>query len=189
MDGTNARVDSLKGRLLVASPALVDPNFHRTVVLIAEHTEDGGAMGVVLSRPSETEVAEAAPVLEPLVEPGALVHVGGPVEPGAVLVVAEFDDPDDAAAVVFDGVGFMPGDSDPDDVAAATTRARIFVGYAGWSPGQLEAELEEESWLVLDPEPADVFAPSAEDLWSAVLARQGGTLALLARMPPDPSMN
>lgn len=180
---------SLKGQLLVASPALVDPNFHRTVVLIAEHTEEGGAMGVVLSRPSETEVAEAAPVLEPLVEPGAVVHVGGPVEPGAVLVVAEFEDPDDAAAVVFDGVGFMPGDSDPDDVASATLRARIFVGYAGWSPGQLEAELEEESWLVLDPEPADVFAPDAENLWSSVLARQGGTVALLSRMPLDPSMN
>ena len=182
-------MSSLKGRLLVASPALVDPNFRRTVVLVAEHTEDGGAMGVVLSRPSEAQVAEAAPMLEPLVEPGAVVHVGGPVEPGAVLVVAEFDDPDDAAAVVFDGVGFMSGDSEPEDVAAATRRARIFVGYAGWSPGQLEEELEEESWLVLDPEPSDVFAPDAEDLWSSVLARQGGTLSLLARMPPDPSMN
>jgi putative transcriptional regulator len=180
---------SLKGRLLVASPALVDPNFHRSVVLIAEHTEEGGAMGVVLSRPSETEVSEAAPVLEPLVEPGAVVHVGGPVEPGALLVVAEFEDPEDAAAVVFDGVGFMPGDSDPEDVAAATRRARIFVGYAGWSPGQLEEEVEQESWLVLDPEPADVFAANSEGLWSSVLARQGGALSLLARMPPDPSMN
>jgi putative transcriptional regulator len=182
-------VSSLKGRLLVASPALIDPNFRRSVVLIAEHTEDGGAMGVVLSRPSETPVADAAPVLEALVEPGAVVHVGGPVEPGAVIVMAEFDDPDEAAAVVFDGVGFMPGDSEPEDVAAATRRARIFAGYAGWSPGQLEAELEEESWLVLEPEASDVFADNAENLWSAVLARQGGALSVLARMPPDPSMN
>ena len=182
-------MDSLKGRLLVASPALVDPNFWRSVVLVAEHTEDGGAMGVVLSRPSETQVAEAAPVLETLVEPGAVVHVGGPVEPGSVLVMAEFEDPDDAAAVVFDGVGFMPGDSEPDDVALGTRRARIFAGYAGWSPGQLESELEEESWLVLDPEPSDVFADDAEELWSAVLARQSGSLSLLARMPPDPSVN
>ena len=180
---------TLKGRLLVASPALVDPNFRRTVVLVAEHSEESGAMGVVLSRPSETRVSEAAPVLEALVEPGAVVYVGGPVEPGAVLVMAEFDDPDEAAAMVFDGVGFMPGDSQPENVAAATRRARIFAGYAGWSPGQLEAELEEESWLVFDPEPADVFAKNSEDLWSAVLARQGGELSLLARMPPDPSMN
>jgi putative transcriptional regulator len=182
-------VDSLKGRLLVASPSLLDPNFRRSVVLVADHSEDGGAMGVVLSRPSDTPVAEAAPVLEPLVEEGALVHVGGPVEPSAVLVVAEFEDPDDAAAVVFDGVGFMPGDAEPDDVAILTRRARIFVGYAGWSPGQLEAELDEESWLVLDAEPSDVFAESSEDLWSTVLARQGGPFALLARMPPDPSLN
>ena len=146
-------------------------------------------MGVVLSRPSDTPVAEAAPMLEPLVEPGDVLHVGGPVEPGAVLVMAEFDDPDEAAVVVFDGVGFMPGDSEPEDVASATRRARVFVGYAGWGPGQLEAELEEESWVVLEADPGDVFAESAEDLWSAVLARQGVPLALLARMPPDPSMN
>lgn len=182
-------MDSLRGRLLVASPALVDPNFRRTVVLVAEHTEEGGAMGIVLSRPSGAHVAEAAPALEPLVEEGALVHVGGPVEPGAVLVVAEFEDPDDAAVVVFDGVGFMSGDSEPGDLAEATRRARVFVGYAGWGPGQLETELEEESWLVLEADPSDVFADSSEDLWSAVLDRQGGALSLLARMPPDPSMN
>lgn len=182
-------MESLRGRLLVASPALVDPNFRRSVVLVAEHSEDGGAMGVVLSRPSETPVAEAAPMLEPLVEPGDVVHVGGPVEPGAVLVMAEFDDPEEAAVVVFDGVGFMPGDSEPGDVAEATRRARVFVGYAGWGPGQLEAELEEESWVVLDADPGDVFVESSADLWSLVLARQGGSLALLARMPPDPSLN
>ncbi len=182
-------MSSLKGRLLVASPALVDPNFRRSVVLLAEHTAEEGAMGVVLSRPSETPVAEAAPMLESLVEPDAVLHVGGPVNPSAVLVVAEFEDPGEAAAVVFDGVGFMPGDSEPEEVAAATRRARIFVGYAGWGPGQLEAELEEESWIVLDPEPADVFSETAEDLWSSVLARQGGALALLSRMPPDPSVN
>lgn len=182
-------MESLKGRLLVASPALLDPNFRRSVVLIADHDEETGAMGVVLSRPSETAVAEAVPVLEPLVEDGAVVHVGGPVDDLAIVVVAEFDDPDDAAMVLFDGVGFMHGDAEPEEVAAATTRARIFVGYAGWSPGQLEAELEEESWLVLDADPSDVFAESSEDLWSTVLSRQGGPLALLARMPPDPSLN
>jgi putative transcriptional regulator len=182
-------MSSLRGRLLVASPALIDPNFRRTVVLIAEHSEDSGALGIVLSRPTDTPVAEAAPVLEPLVEPGAVVHVGGPVDPDAVLVVAEFEDPGEAAVVVFDGVGFMSGESEPGEVAAATSRARIFVGYAGWSPGQLESELDEESWLVLDPVPSDVFSDGSEKLWSAVLERQGGALALLATMPPDPSLN
>jgi putative transcriptional regulator len=182
-------MSSLKGRLLVASPALIDPNFLRCVVLLAEHSEEGGAMGVVLSRPTETSVAEAAPALEPLVEEDAVVHVGGPVEPAAVLVVAEFEDPGDAAVVVFDSVGFMSGGSELDRVAAATRNARIFVGYAGWAPGQLEAELAEESWFVLEPEPADVFSEASAELWSAVLGRQEGTLSLLARLPLDPSVN
>lgn len=182
-------VSSLRGQLLVASPSLLDPNFRRSVVLVAEHSEEEGAMGLVLSRPSGTTVVEAVPLLEPLVEPGAVVHVGGPVESSSVLVLAEFEDPDDAAAVVFDGVGFMSADADPDSLAPVTLRARVFAGYAGWGAGQLESELEEESWLVLDPEASDIFAPDAADLWSTVLHRQGGALALLARMPPDPSMN
>jgi putative transcriptional regulator len=182
-------VDSLRGQLLVASPSLLDPNFRRSVVLVAEHSEEEGAMGLVLSRPSDTTVSEAVPQLEPLVEPGAVVHVGGPVESAAVLVLAEFDDPDAAATVVFDGVGFMAAESDPDDMAALTRRARVFAGYSGWGAGQLESELEEESWLVLDAEPSDIFDADSADLWSTVLHRQGGPLALLARMPPDPSLN
>jgi putative transcriptional regulator len=83
----------------------------------------------------------------------------------------------------------MSADADPDSLAPVTLRARVFAGYSGWGAGQLESELEEESWLVLDPEASDIFAPDAADLWSTVLHRQGGALALLARMPPDPSMN
>lgn len=181
-------MSSLRGRLLVATPALVDPNFRRSVVLLAEHSDEG-AMGIVLSRPSETTVAEALPELEPLVDPADVVHVGGPVEPSALLVLAEFDDPEAAASVVFEDVGFVPGGTEPVSVAGVIRRARAFVGYAGWTAGQLEAELEEESWLVVDPDAADVFAPDSADLWSAVLKRQGGPYSLLARMPPDPSLN
>lgn len=181
-------MDSLRGRLLVASPALLDPNFRRTVVLVGEHSEEG-AMGIVLNRPAETTVAEAAPHLEPLVQEGDVVHVGGPVEASAVLVLAEFERPEDAATIVFDDVGFMSSEADLEDVVDGTTRARVYVGYAGWGPGQLEDELEEESWLVLEPEAADVFSPPEDDVWSRVLDRQGGTLRLLARMPLDPSLN
>jgi putative transcriptional regulator len=174
--------DTLRGRLLVAAPILNDPNFHRTVVLVAEHGEDG-AMGLVLNRPTDTAVGEALPELAALAGETDPVYVGGPVALESVLAVAELDDPDDASELLFGAVGFV---QEPD---VPVQRGRIFVGYAGWTAGQLEAELEEESWLVLDAEPADVFAPNAEELWSSVLARQGGKLALLARMPPDPSMN
>lgn len=174
-------MEPLKGQLLVAAPSLVDPNFRRTVVLVAEHGE-AGAMGVVLNRPSETRVREAVPELEPLAgeEP---VFVGGPVATDSLLALAEVDDADDASELVVGDVGFVQ------DAAVAARRGRIFVGYAGWSAGQLEAELAEESWIVVPAEPDDVFTEEPDALWSRVLARQGGPLALLATMPPDPSLN
>lgn len=181
-------MESLRGHLLIASPSLLDPNFRRTVVLVTEHTPEG-AMGLVLSRPSEAAAADAVPPLEELVDAEQLVYAGGPVEPGAIVVLAEFDDPDDAAAIVFDDVGFVPAESDTSLVAAGTRRSRVFAGYCGWSPGQLEAELEEESWILEPAVRDDVFGAEAERLWSAVLRRKGGQFAVVAMMPPDPSMN
>src|SRR5918996_554779 len=104
-------MESLRSQLLVASPQLMDPNFARTVVLITEHNDDG-AMGIVLNRPATTTVSEAAAELEALVEPDADVFVGGPVQPSSVIVLAEWETPDEAAVPVFDGVGFVGADSD-----------------------------------------------------------------------------
>ena len=173
---------TLRGRLLVAAPSLRDPRFVRSVILIAEHDDDG-AMGLVLNKPSETSVGEAVPELASLSADDAPVYVGGPVAAGSILALAEVEDPDDASELVLGDVGFV---QDPDVVAR---RGRIFVGYAGWSAGQIEAELEEESWIVVPAEADDVFSDEPDRLWSAVLHRQGGPLALLATMPPDPSLN
>jgi putative transcriptional regulator len=180
-------MDSLRGKLLVASPSLLDPNFSRTVVLIAEHGDEG-AMGIVLNRVSELDVTDAAPALADLLEPGERVHAGGPVQPTAVMVMAEFDDPDTAATLVLERVGFVGADADFDQLAADVVRARVFAGMAGWGPGQLEAELERDDWIVEPATADDVFA-DADALWSAVLERKGGQYALVARMPPDPSLN
>src|SRR4051812_22070714 len=98
-------IDSLRGQLLIASPGLLDPNFHRTAVLIGEHGAEG-AMGLVLNRPSPAGVEDAVPPLAALVEPGACVHAGGPVQPTAITILAEFEDPHDAGLLVFDDVGF-----------------------------------------------------------------------------------
>jgi putative transcriptional regulator len=180
---------SLRGQLLVAAPDLVDPNFRRAVVLVTEHGDEG-AMGLVLNRPTEAAVGEAAPELAALAGEMDLVHVGGPVQPRAVTVLAEFDEPAQAAHLVTADIGFVPADADLAVLAATTRRARVFAGYAGWSPGQLEAELEDEGWLVVgDTRPEDLFGTDADGLWSAVLRRQGGHLALVARMPEDPSQN
>jgi putative transcriptional regulator len=179
--------ESLRGQLLVASPALVDPNFRRTVVLVVAHDEDG-AVGIVLNRPTDTEVVEAVPDLAELVEPDAVVSIGGPVQDEAVVVLAEWEDTNEAGSIVFENVGLMNGESDSERIVAATRRVRIFAGYAGWGGGQLEAELEEPSWILERARPEDVFGDDA-DLWASVVRRKGGPFTLIATMPEDPSLN
>ena len=146
-------------------------------------------MGIVLNRPAENLVVEAVPPLADLVESDDVVYVGGPVQPAAVVVLAEFDESEAAAMIVFDDVGFLPADFDPALIAASTTRVRVFAGHAGWGAGQLEAELDEPSWIVERAEPNDVFADPDVDLWRSVLHRKGPRFQLLSLMPPDPSLN
>jgi putative transcriptional regulator len=179
-------MNSLQGKLLVSSPALVDPNFRKTVVLITHH-DDEGAMGLVLSRPSEVAATEAVPGLEGI--PGAAdpVFVGGPVQPDAFMALAEFEDVGAAAAPVFGDVGFMPAEAEPQDLDVR--RIRLFAGYAGWGPGQLEAELEEPSWIVVRAEASDPFADDPDELWRDVVHRKGGPFSIMENMPFDPGLN
>jgi putative transcriptional regulator len=189
--GSCARMEdsaqSLRGKLIVASPALVDPNFARTVVLITEHNEEG-AMGIVLNRPADATVEQVLPDLVGIAADESL-FVGGPVQPDAIVLLAEFSDPEAAAWIVAADVGLAAADRDLDDLAAAVRRGRLYAGYSGWGPAQLEAELELESWIVEPPLPAELFPDDPASLWSDVLARKGGQYALIARMPDDPSQN
>jgi putative transcriptional regulator len=180
--------ESLAGQLLLASPTLRDPNFARTVVLIGGHSEEG-AMGVVLNRPSTVTVSEAVPQLEEAV--GALepVYVGGPVQSSSVVFLAEFTDPDAAGLLVLGRIGFPSPEAGLEQLAEVTERRRVFAGHAGWGPGQLDAEVEDGDWIIHAAEPRDVFTDLPEDLWSSVLTRKGGSYALIARMPSDPSVN
>ncbi|MFO7571669.1 MAG: YqgE/AlgH family protein [Gaiellaceae bacterium] len=180
-------MESLKGHLLVAGPALVDPNFRRTVVLVGEHNDEG-ALGVVLNRVSDTTVGEAVPEITTLVDPRASIFVGGPVQTSAIVVIADFSEPERAGALIVESVGFLPSEVDPDELGELT-RVRVFAGYAGWEPGQLDDELEEGSWIVEPARPDDVFTSDPETLWSAVLRRKGGAFGVLALMPPDPGLN
>jgi putative transcriptional regulator len=180
-------VESLRGQLLIAGPGLVDPNFWRTVVLVGEHSEEG-ALGVVLNRSSDTPVEEAVPELAMLAQDMGAVHVGGPVQPSAVVVLADFAEPEESRSLVLDSVGFLPSEVEPDSLGELR-RARVYVGYAGWGPGQLDGELEEGSWIIEPALPDDVFTTDPEGLWSTVLRRKGGPFSVLATMPPDPSQN
>ncbi len=180
-------MESLQGHLLIAGPSLADPNFHRSVVLIGHHDE-AGAVGVVLNRETEVAVAAAVPPLAGLVEPGARLFIGGPVETQAAVVVADFEHPERAEVVAFDTIGFLPEETDADSIGGLR-RARVFAGYAGWGAGQLEAEMEEGSWIAEPAVAADVFTEEPDSLWSGVLRRKGPRYRLLASMPFDPSMN
>src|SRR5437764_15061721 len=179
--------ESLRGKLLVASPSLVDPNFARTVVFITEHNDEG-AMGIVLDRPSDTSVDSMVPELAEIAG-GEPIYVGGPVQPEALVLLAEFSDPDPAAWIVVADVGLAAADVDLDALAGPVRRGRVYAGYSGWGPGQLEAEMEVDSWIVEPPLPADLFPEDPSTLWSDVLARKGGQYSLIARMPTDPSVN
>jgi len=181
-------VDSLQGQLLLAEATLTDPNFRRTAVLVAEHS-DAGALGLVLSRPTETPVTEVSAELAAVCEPGAVVHAGGPVEPGGIIVLAEFEDPGQAAMLILGGVGLLTSGAALGDLEDRVRRARVFAGHAGWGPGQLEGEIEADGWMVEPAARDELFAEGADELWSRVLRRKGGRHALLARMPDDPSVN
>jgi putative transcriptional regulator len=180
-------VQSLKGHLLIAGPALTDPNFRRTVVLVGEHSEEG-ALGVILNRTTESTVDETVPELGLILDADWPVHLGGPVQPSAIVVLADFVEPEHAGAIVLGTVGFLPAEVDPDELGELR-RARVFAGYAGWGPGQLDGELGDGSWIVEPARPEDVFTDDPDELWSIVLRRKGGPFGVLALMPPDPSSN
>jgi putative transcriptional regulator len=158
------------------------------VVLIGVHDEQG-AMGVVLNRPSEKTVSEAVPALEQTLGELEPVYVGGPVQPSSIVFLAEFLDPSPAGLLVLGRIGFPAPDASIEELAEATARRRVFAGFAGWGEGQLDAEVENGDWISNVALPDDVFTDVPAELWSRVLTRKGGSYALLARMPHDPSVN
>jgi putative transcriptional regulator len=181
---------SLTGRLLVASPTLDDPNFIRSVIFLLDHDDDG-ALGVVLNRPSEVAASEALPGWAQVASEPAVLHVGGPVTPQVVVCLgrAKSGVSPDGWTPLAGGVGAVDLERSPDDVAASLDALRLFAGYAGWGPGQLETELRLGGWLVVAAEPDDAFTASPGTLWSRVLRRQGGELAMMHTMPIDPTQN
>jgi putative transcriptional regulator len=179
-------VESIRGQLLIAGPGLLDPNFQRTVVLIVEHTDEG-AFGLVLNRPSETTVGEAVDELDRFVDGEDPLFIGGPVGQSALIVLAEFDDAQEAALVAFEDIGVLGEQGD--EGLPQIRRGRAFAGHAGWGPGQLDSELDRGDWILEPAHREDAFADEPRSLWQAVLTRKGGSYALVARMPADPSMN
>ncbi|MDH3260810.1 MAG: YqgE/AlgH family protein [Acidimicrobiia bacterium] len=181
--------ENLTGRLLVAVPHMLDPNFARTVVLVCDHNEQG-ALGLIINRPTEAEVFEYLPGWIHLVGDPAVVFEGGPVQREVAVGLARTSDnhPIAGFTTISDSLGLLDLGSDPVG-ASGIDSVRVFSGYAGWEAGQLEGEIAAGGWFVIPLQPGDPFAVLTDGLWSETLARQGGRLAVYANFPLDPTLN
>ncbi|WP_447037763.1 YqgE/AlgH family protein [Streptomyces sp. DSM 118878] len=196
-------VSSLTGRLLVATPALADPNFDRAVVLLLDHDEEG-SLGVVLNRPTPVDVSDILEGWGDLAGAPGVVFQGGPVSLDSALGIAVVPGDEASAAGsrlrggggdpvgfrrVHGAIGLVDLEAPPELLSPALGSLRIFAGYSGWGPGQLEIELADGAWYVVESEPGDVSSPDPERLWRAVLRRQRSELAMVATYPDDASLN
>lgn len=177
---------SLSGRLLIARPDFHDETFWATLTLILEHSDEG-ALGIVLNRPSRLTVADAFPDWTELSAEPDVVFAGGPVDRDALIALGR-SEIDDGKLVL--GAHSVDLDAQPALVAAeGITEVRVFAGYAGWAAGQLEGEIANHSWWVVDANLGDLFTHDPTKLWAEVLRRQGGELEWYAHFPLDPTVN
>ena len=181
-----------RSRLVVATPPLEDPNFDRSVVYMIEHSEEG-AIGVVLNRPLTDDLEEPLDRWTPQLADPAVLHDGGPVDPDAMIALARptpaTPEEVEGALKIADGVWSVDLSGDPALIAPNFAGVRVFRGYAGWGPGQLDAEIDAGAWIVTDAMTDDLFGQRPQELWRIVLSRQPGRLAWLAQAPDDLSLN
>jgi putative transcriptional regulator len=182
------RMEPVSGCLLVATPLLGDPHFARTVVYLLEH-DGGGTVGVVVNRPSHTPVEHVLPGWEDAVSGPAVVFGGGPVQPDGALCLGQLADDGPGVRRVVDGIATIDLDGDAALIGGLAQRLRVFAGHAGWSPSQLEAEIEEGAWWVVPGGPDDLFSDDPRSGWSRALRRQPPPLNLFSTYPPDALLN
>jgi putative transcriptional regulator len=182
--------DSLTGRLLVAAPTLSGSTFERAVILMLSHDDDG-ALGVMINKPSGVPVRDVLPRWTSVVSTPDVVFQGGPVSLDSALGLVSIQGQDEPLGIrrVRNHLGVLDLDTPLELIEPAVADMRVFAGYAGWSPDQVEGEIDEGSWYVVDYEMGDAFRTEADDLWRDVLRRQPAPLSLLAGFPADPSMN
>lgn len=177
-----------KGKLLIAMPQLDDPNFRQTVVLICEHGDEG-SLGVIMNRPTEITVSTLIDDF-PSVSGTDCVYAGGPIAKNGMLILCRGDQDYENHSVV-DGVFVaknidalrVPGVLGPDG------EVRCYLGYGGWGPGQLEAEIQSGAWSMISSDSTLIFDADPTVLWPQMMRRLGSNWAFYASMPPDPNLN
>ena len=198
MEFGDLTLPSTKGSLLVAVPLLDDPNFHRTVVYVLQHSEEG-ALGLVINRPTEEDRVPGLDAWMDELSHPQVVFDGGPVQANTLIAVGSMtasttdsvdpDVPADGFARLDHGLGTVDLSLLPGEIAEGLQGLRVFRGYSGWGPGQLEDEMSEGSWLAIAADASDLFTPNPLGLWRNVLRRSGGREALLADAPDDLTWN
>jgi putative transcriptional regulator len=183
------KITPQRGRLLISEPYLPDPNFERTVVLLCEHNEEG-SFGFVLNRPSQSMVGE---VMDELKNVDAPVFVGGPVQQDTLHFIHR-NSAIEHGEVVAKGI-YWGGTFDQVLLLADTHQLkagdiRFFLGYSGWSAGQLNEELEQDSWIVCDFVSEELlFQTEPSQIWRKALESMGGRFSMFANYPVDPNLN
>lgn len=176
---------SLAGSLLLAHPKLRDPNFDRTVILLSLHNAEG-AMGVVLNRPMDKTLGELGNELAHGVLADVPLYHGGPVSPEQLILVAWETDPSAGSVKLYFGI-------DPEKLIELRedreVEVRGFLGYSGWSAGQLENEMKRESWIVAPVSQELVGGLEGQELWRAVVGGLSPRWKILADEPDDPERN
>jgi putative transcriptional regulator len=178
-----------KGKLLLAEPFMLDPNFKRTVVLIVEHNESG-TVGFILNKPIPVQLND---VLEDFPPFEAQLSLGGPVQNDSLHYLHKYGDELEGSIEIIPGV-YWGGDFDRLQSMISTGMIeregiRFFLGYSGWDANQLADEVNEKSWISLRPHPADILALSDDSLWNRILERNGGEYKIIAQYPEDPQLN
>ena len=189
--GMSLQTNRLSGRLLIASPMLEDENFRRTVILVLDHGDDG-ALGLVVNRPMEVDVSSVLPAWQPYTTAPGRLFQGGPVQLDSALGLVAL--PGNGVEpigirLLIGSIGLVDLDAPPEVVVTGLAGLRIFAGYAGWAAGQLESEIAQGAWYVVESEPRDAFTDNPKRLWHEVLRRQRGRLAMVSTYPDDPTQN
>jgi len=183
------KIDLQKGRLLLSEPYLADPNFERTVILLTEHNEEG-AVGFILNKPSDSKLSEVMEDLKGLDSP---IYIGGPVQQDTLHFIHSYADLEDAIEIesgLYWGGNFEQLLSGYDTGLISLTEVKFFLGYSGWSPGQLEEELKLSSWIVSDRVTNElIFETIPDQMWKKAMKELGGRFSVYSNYPADPRMN
>ncbi|MFN3849231.1 MAG: YqgE/AlgH family protein [Spirosomataceae bacterium] len=177
-----------KGKLLIAEPFLGDPNFERSVVLLCEHNENG-SFGFVLNQQTNLKLED---VIDDVYADFPL-FLGGPVEQNTLHFIHRLGDIIDGTIDIGNGL-FWTGDFDSvrsllNIGKIKENDIRLFIGYSGWSEGQLESEMKRNSWIVSETDANFIFDTPTDQFWRSVLKRMGGEYKVLSNYPTDPRLN